>query len=686
MTPHLFRRYLVLTVAVTMLAAVAQPARADQCQHSCLSAKRVCAVQGRTSFIACARSCGPGAAGAACRSACHDALRNSRHTCAATRTDCATSCPSSPSASDGTCAAGCGGAATTCFAAALAAEQTCVEGCAAAGSAAPPSCIEDCVATLRNSGGICLATLQGCLSACHGSVSGTCFDTISMQCTVDPCGPGQPCSQPNEFCSARCASPPPNGTCFDTTTLQCTAQSCSAAQPCASSNQTCVRECPPPPPTGKCFDTTTKQCTDQVCSRGDECPLPHQICTLQCPPPQPTPTPQCGTIPCGGSCTLRSVPFPCPDGETCNSQGGPDVPATLGQCEITAAGDCACVPAPQTPAPTPTPQCSSVPCGGACILPFPCPFGVPCAIDKGGDGLAVMGQCQSDAAGTCACAPVGQTPPPAPTPQCSSVPCDGDCVIAPPCPPGSACPKIATRLGRCAVVDATAGCECVPLSPAPTPPPTPTPRQQCDTVPCGGPCVSRPPCTPGMACPDFVIKGECQADATGACLCVPAPTPTPVCATDADCDDGDACTADRCDDGRCAHVCICLSADGAHRCCGGPADLCIRPCGADAAGTCGGSCPSGATCDALPDAQGCGCVAGVGGPCGGNILGPPPVCAAGLTCVQPLPDVTGVCEAANCVPFFASGCSQTPDCCEPCGNGRRPPCAVCISGTCVGAP
>jgi hypothetical protein len=132
---------------------------------------------------------------------------------------------------------------------------------------------------------------------------------------------------------------------------------------------------------------------------------------------------------------------------------------------------------------------------------------------------------------------------------------------------------------------------------------------------------------------------------------------------------------------------VCLTPAGGPACCAGPGTACVAPCGMDQAGTCGGTCPSGATCEALETASGpCRCVSGLGGPCGGFILPPPPVCAPGLVCQQSNPDIGGVCVAATCLPYGASGCAQTSDCCHPCGNGTIAPCAVCLGGSCVGAP
>jgi hypothetical protein len=671
MTHNTIRRFLF--VGIILASWVAQPpaARADSCRSSCGSGHRVCTTQARTAAKACLQSCGSGGAARACQAGCVRTFRSAQTTCRAARADCGTSCPA-PLAAVDPCAGTCSGTAQACLTDALNTGQACLQTCPA--DTGLPGCWAQCAADLRNSGAACVATLQGCLNACQGPASGFCFDTIALQCTAEACSPGQACSQPNEFCSPRCATPPPGGTCFDPSTMQCTQQPCSPSQPCAETNQTCVPECPLPPPKGTCFDTTAKVCTGQPCAPGASCGAPNLVCTLQCPsPPLPTPTPPCTGVPCAGTCTL---PVPCPFGVRC--------PGALGQCQTDSAGGCSCVAIVPTPPATPTPQCGGVPCGGSCIISPPCPSGRVCP-----EIASLLGQCALDSTGTCQCVPSSpgptRTPQATPTPQCQSVPCGGSCIISP-CPPGSLCP---IRLGQC-TSDAAGACQCVPIAP-PTPPPTPP--QPCAAVPCGGPCVIAPPCPPGGPCPNYVIQGECRDDASGTCQCIPmsvfTPTPAPTCATDADCNDGDACTVDQCVNGICEHACICLTATGAPACCPGPAALCARPCGADASGACGGTCPAGAKCGTLPTAlAACGCVSGVGGPCGGNILAPAPECAPGLICQHSNPDVTGVCVAPNpnCIPLFASGCSQTSDCCTPCGNGTGPPCGVCINGSCIGAP
>ncbi len=220
-----------------------------------------------------------------------------------------------------------------------------------------------------------------------------------------------------------------------------------------------------------------------------------------------------------------------------------------------------------------------------------------------------------------------------------------------------------------------------------------TPTGTCGSA--DGVCVAKP-----QVCPDIVIPvcgcdgttypNDCWREAAGvdqahrgAC--------SGQCTSDADCNDGNACTADVCNHGICEHGCVCASPAGTPTCCPGPAALCVKPCGRDAGGSsvggiCGGTCPAGASCESLATAASCGCVSGPGGPCGGNILAPPVVCAPGLVCVQSSPDVTGICAKPGCIPFFQDGCSATADCCEPCLDGRIAPCAVCLRGQCLGAP
>ena len=745
-------RKLVSLIVVALALLSCLPARAEQCAIGCGRGRVLCAMQGHTALAACLRGCGT--ADSRCRASCLTASRAGRAACRASGADCMTACPNSAPDSM-PCIAACGAPARTCFADALASGASCIEKCKAGGGASVQTCLQRCAAAIGDSRSTCLASFQGCAGGCQGQATGGCFSTLAMECTAEPCGPEHPCTQPNAFCSERCATPPQGGTCLDPATMQCTEQTCSATQPCAKSDQPCVPVCPPPLPQGKCFDPQTKECTDQPCDPTRPCAAANQICTLQCPQrtpiapcssapcggpcgisptcplgvacpqaafvvrvgqctsdaagncacvpasppptatPQPTPTPQCIAIPCGGSCSVV-VRFPCPSGKVCN---GPNAPVEEGQCTLSADGSCVCVPIQPTPRATPTPgatgtpQCGGPVCGGECTVSVDCPPGIRCR-----EFPNRIGQCTADATGNCVCMPVElptATAQPTRTPQCNALPCGGRCsVIVPfPCPPGRVCngPDLPSVEGQCALAE-DGRCDCIPVRPTPrgtvTPRPTATP--QCADPVCGGRCVISPICPPGGPCPEYPSRvGQCAAAADGSCQCVPVEpkTPTPECANDADCHDDDGCTADRCVNGACEHECLCVSASGDRSCCPGPAAFCAAPCGSDAAGVCGGVCPTGARCESASSANGaCGCVSGPGGPCGGNIFAPPPVCAAGLVCHQTLPDVTGYCEKADCVPLFTTGCSQTADCCEPCENGTHAPCGVCSDGTCKGVP
>jgi hypothetical protein len=241
-------RKLFVTAAVLVTSCWLVPAgQADQCRRSCKSSKHVCTLQAATTFAACVRGCGSGTSAQLCKRACRSTRAGARATCKTTPADCVTSCPS-PSSSSDTCAAGCATDAQTCFNNVLATGKTCVQACVSAGETGIETCLEQCAGQLRSGGAACLASLQGCLAGCQGQTSGVCFDTMTMQCTADSCGPEQPCALPNEFCSPRCSPLPVSGTCFDPTTAQC-GQSCSPTQPCPA-NDVCLPQCPPPPPSG----------------------------------------------------------------------------------------------------------------------------------------------------------------------------------------------------------------------------------------------------------------------------------------------------------------------------------------------------------------------------------------------------------------------------------------------------
>ena len=357
-----------VAIVVLVLLVFPGPAHSQECSKACTRGRAVCTMQAHTALAACLQSCASG--DVPCRSSCLSGSRAALAACRAARVDCATSCLS-PASRSRSCAAGCSATARACFADAFAGGTTCVQSCKAAGKPGIESCLERCAAALGGNGPTCLAAFQGCLGACQGQPAGACFSTMALACTAEPCGPGLPCSKPNEFCSERCSTPPSSGTCFDVDQHECTDQACAPAQPCPEAGQTCVPICPLPAPHGRCFDPTTEECTDQPCDLTRRCALANQICTLQCP--MRTPVPQCTSVPCGGPCAISPI---CPPGGVCPKAVFPSRP---GQCTSDADGNCACVPISppptRTPRPTPTAQCEGEVCGGPCTIsvPFPCP-------------------------------------------------------------------------------------------------------------------------------------------------------------------------------------------------------------------------------------------------------------------------------------------------------------------------
>jgi hypothetical protein len=642
MQPRRLRGLLVVAIIAVIGSARAAAVYADQCGQSCSSARRVCALQVKTAQSACVTACRANATPRQCLAACRTASRNARNACNAAHADCGTSCAAPATSADG-CAPGCASAGQSCFASVLTSGRPCVQTCAGGSPSERAVCLQGCATALESDGAACLATLQGCLAGCQGPTTGVCFDTMTSQCTAQACTADQPCSSPNQICVPQCPSIPTP-----------------VPAPCSSdSSGACSGSCAiaPPCPAGTVCSNLVMKGECQADASG----------ACQCVPIQlPTPTPQCSSVPCGGSCTSSL----CPPGAPCAA------PLFLGQCELTATDGCQCVPVqPPTPTPLP-PQCSSVPCGGACAIPAPCTQGMACP------DLLLKGECQTDTSGACQCVPIQL---PTPTPQCSSVPCGGSCTSSS-CPPGVMC-AAPVLLGQCELT-ATDDCQCVPVQP-----PTPTPLPpQCSSVPCGGACAIPAPCTQGMACPDLLLKGECQADTSGACQCVPVqpPTPTP-----------------QCNDVPCGGICIISECPPGVLCPGSPVAVgecqvsptgscdCVLPSPVPtptpspqcAALPCGGacvispSCPSNGPCPdfrilgqcALDTVGGCQCTplqlptppppptpqcSSV--PCGGACVLPVPPfpCPAGAMCAglgQCEPSAAGSCD---CIPV--SGATPTP--------------------------
>ncbi len=439
--------------------------------------------------------------------------------------------------------------------------KACVLGCGSGAAALP--CAVGCLRTFRAARAACRATRVDCSTSCPtaseavdtcsptcsantpmcfanaSSVGKACVQRCSAgaasvdcfkQCAVGLRSSGATCQATLQGCLAGCQGPV-NGACFDTIALQCTTEACSSAQACSRPNEFCSPRCGSPAPSGTCFDPTAMQCTTQACSPSQPCAATNQTCVPICPPPAPIgtcfdtitkectdqscamgtgcrtpnqlctlqcpPPPQCSSVPCGGPCV---VPFPCPAGKVCN---GPDVPA--GECEMGRSGTCECVPMLPSPAPTPTPQCSSVPCAGTCEVASPCPLGATCPV--------FMGQCEMSTSGACECVPILPTPGPTPTPQCAGATCGGPCTVPLPCVAGSPCPDLIVP-GQCEASTA-GGCTCVPIKPTPMATPTPA----CTGSSCGGPCVIEPPCFP-FGCELPAQLGTCET-VSGTCTCVP---------------------------------------------------------------------------------------------------------------------------------------------------------------------
>jgi|SRR5579862_2419469 len=375
----------------------------------------------------------------------------------------------------------------------------------------------------------------------------------------------------------------------------------------------------PEPATTQCDPSVADSCPVDhhcLCCCGTWVCMPPYLpcCALPCAAPTtPTPTPTCPPPPpvqclpdydhvcqiindcttC--QCVLRATPTPtAPEcDQNCNGHCG-SFSCGPGACVAIDSG-CACAP-PECPTLTFTPMPPT-----ATSTPTPTPTTTPptstCIGDCSGDGTVDIGDlilgvtillgnapldaCPSlDCCHVFACIPdvtclivaVNNAlygcevtlPTPTPTPQCSNVPCEGSCVVFPPCTPSpdSSCPN-SVQLGMCAL-NPLNGCQCEPVQPV-TPTPTPPPVLYHGHICCecpGAACVNfawvevEPMCSADN-CVTF-IDAECEAPCHGGPQSSPAVcvSLTP-CTTDADCDDGNGCTADNCTIDGCTHQCVC---------------------------------------------------------------------------------------------------------------------------------
>ncbi|HEY2775894.1 MAG TPA: hypothetical protein VGK20_17765 [Candidatus Binatia bacterium] len=192
------------------------------------------------------------------------------------------------------------------------------------------------------------------------------------------------------------------------------------------------------------------------------------------------------------------------------------------------------------------------------------------------------------------------------------------------------------------------------------------PVATCDTA--GGTCTQKPQVCPDVyapvcGCDGKTYPNDCWREAAGTCSSRPGD-----CSTTPGCFDTieGLCTGAACSPGVP---------------CPEPNQLCTPSCASSVTTTTTTlpqpppTCATNADCD---DSNGC-----TVDICNGG------VCEHGCICVSA--GTTTCCAGpaalcVSCIPFFQEGCTQTSDCCEPCDLLHKAPCAVCISGQCVGAP
>ena len=343
--------------------------------------------------------------------------------------------------------------------------------------------------------------------ACNGSCTGTCPDGTVAAGTCRPSIfngpivlPGSPPQIPSDLCQCvlNCTQPPTPtpGTCG--TVAQCGGPcsfGCSdgtvvrghctvlVIDPPGQVGQpfgptcTCIADCPSPPsPTpgacgagNACQGTCTATCADGTTAIGtcvDVRPVSGAVpttctCVAACNQ-QPTPTPQCASVPCGGTCAI--IPL-CLPGAAC-----PNV-VIAGECRIDASGSCQCQPG-SPPIATPLPICHT---------DADCTDDDACTNDHCVNGVCEHACICLNASGTPACCP-------GPAALCAR-PCGADAsgVCGGVCPTGAACESVFAADGLCRCVSDVGG-------------------------PCGGNILAlRPVCASGLICKQSLpdIAGVC---------------------------------------------------------------------------------------------------------------------------------------------------------------------------------
>ncbi len=420
--------------------------------------------------------------------------------------------------------------------------------------------------------------------------------------------PGAPC------CAIPCVSPTPTPTCPPLPPFQCLPDYetvCESIGGCTICS--CVlRATPTPTPTagGECnplVNNCPSGTTCGCCCGAWECLNGTEICceiacVLPTPPPTPTPTPipgECGNVCDGRSCTVLFVhtgtcqpngdqclcvpntpaPGDCAlacDGRPCVGQC-PDGSTASGICtQMTVDTGCACALECSTPTPTPTPppgecvgDCSgdstvtidelillvNIALGNAPMTA--CPGDDQWACNEGGiEVVTCIIEAVNNALYGCG---TERTPTPIPTgtPNCGPCTSDADCPSTTLCNAAEVC-LVSCQCPECAVC---AGF-CVPKV-TPTPVVTPVLPHGHTCCECGdSACTDFSWVEVGRLCPDgcqTFPDAECEAPChggpqSGPAVCVSL---TP-CNSDADCDDGNGCTADHCTIDGCVHECLCV--------------------------------------------------------------------------------------------------------------------------------